>query len=59
MGNPKRSKNRGEINEEKSQLGKLGRTIFNANHDLEHLFGGLQSVPDSLQKELHSYFHHH
>jgi hypothetical protein len=44
--------------EEKSQLGKLGRTIFNANHDLEHLFMGLQSVPDTLKKQLQDHFHH-
>jgi hypothetical protein len=44
---------------EKSQLGNLGRTIYHANHDLEHLFMGLQSVSGKLKKDLDDYFHHH
>ena len=43
---------------EKSTLGELGRAIFRANHDMEHLFMDLEAVPETLKEELHNHFHH-
>lgn len=43
---------------EKSRLGELGRTVYRANHDLEHLFMDLEAVPEKLKQDLHDFFHH-
>jgi len=44
--------------EEKSRLGKLGRSIYWANHELDHLFMELKSVPEKLRDDLRSYYGH-
>jgi len=44
--------------EEKARLGKLGRTIHWASHEIDHLFLGLESVPDKLKEKLQSHYGH-
>ena len=43
---------------EKERLGKLGRAIHWANHEMDHLFLGLESVPDSLKQDLKKHYDH-
>ena len=44
--------------EEKSRLGKLGRSIHSAGHEIDHLFHSLESVPSELKDELRAYYDH-
>ncbi len=44
--------------EEKSELGRLGRSIHSASHEIDHLFLSLESVPSELKKELQAHYNH-
>jgi hypothetical protein len=44
--------------EEKSELGRIGRSIYERSHELDHLFLRLESVPDKLKEELKAYYEH-
>ena len=44
--------------EEKSRLGKLGRSIHSAGHEIDHLFHSLELVPSKLKDELRAYYDH-
>ena len=44
--------------EEKSELGRLGRSIYEMSHELDHLFLDLKSVSDELKKQLRAYYAH-
>jgi hypothetical protein len=48
----------GLTDEEKSELGRIGRSIYERSHDLDHLFLRLESVPDELKEELRAYYAH-
>ena len=43
---------------EKERLGKLGRTIHWAGHEIDHLFLDLESVPESLKKKIKAHYGH-
>lgn len=43
---------------EKERLGKLGRAIHWASHEMDHLFLDLKSVPDALKKDLKAHYEH-
>jgi hypothetical protein len=43
---------------EKERLGKLGRAIHWASHEMDHLFVDLESVPDSLKDDLKKHYEH-
>lgn len=44
--------------EEKSKLGRLGRSIHSAGHEIDHLFLSLESVPSELKKALQAHYGH-
>ncbi|MBN1843675.1 MAG: hypothetical protein JW883_15520 [Deltaproteobacteria bacterium] len=44
--------------EEKSKLGRLGRSIHSASHEMDHLFLSLESVPNELKKALQAHYGH-
>jgi len=44
--------------EEKARLGKLGRAIHWASHEIDHLFLGLESVPGKLKEKLEAHYRH-
>ena len=44
--------------EEKSELGRIGRSIYKMSHEIDHLFLDLKSVSDELKKELQAYYAH-
>lgn len=43
---------------EKERLGKLGRTIHWAGHEIDHLFLDLKSLSDSLKEEIKTHYGH-
>ena len=48
-----------ELTEErKSELGRLGRSLYETGHEIGHFFLTLDSLPSKLKEELQEYFSH-
>jgi hypothetical protein len=43
---------------EKAELGRLGRLIYETNHEMDHFFLSLESVPTKLKDALRAYYAH-
>lgn len=44
--------------EQKSQVGRLGRSLHQTGHDIGHFFMTLESLPNELKEKLHEYYGH-
>jgi predicted metalloprotease len=44
--------------EEKEELGRIGRSIYGLSHELDHLFLDLEGVAPTLREALQDYYGH-
>lgn len=44
--------------EQKSELGRLGRSLYQIGHEIDHFFLALDSLPSKLIEELQKYYAH-
>jgi hypothetical protein len=44
--------------EQKSEVGRLGRLLHQTGHDIGHFFMTLETLPDELKEKLHEYYGH-
>jgi hypothetical protein len=44
--------------EQKSEMGRLGRLLHHTGHDIGHFFMTLETLPDELKEKLHEYYGH-
>ncbi len=44
--------------EQKSELGRLGRLLHQAGHEIDHLFLALDLIPTKLREALQKYYAH-
>lgn len=44
--------------EQRSEVGRLGRLLHQTGHDIGHVFMTLDSLPNQLKEQLHEYYGH-
>lgn len=44
--------------EQRSEVGRLGRLLHQTGHDIGHVFMTLDSLPNQLKEKLHEYYGH-